>query len=162
MTKQAREKSRTQSGVTVPLGAARRGRRALQELLAEVAPVVELVGVFGPAVADVGAVVHVGNQDVFGAGVHLGLGLLHGVADTDDDENDAGGAGDEPLAVDFFHVFDVNAFHVGLFEDDGVVLGEGFESGVVIERKRRDDDSNADLKAAASAPFGLDAGGKFP
>jgi len=43
MTKQAREKSRTQSGVTVPLGAARRGRRALQELLAEVAPVVEFV-----------------------------------------------------------------------------------------------------------------------
>src|SRR4029077_15935370 len=31
--------------------------------LAEVTPVVELVGIFGPAVADVGAVIHVGDED---------------------------------------------------------------------------------------------------
>jgi hypothetical protein len=35
--------------------------------LAEIAPVVEFVGVFTPAVAYVGAVVHVGDQDVFDA-----------------------------------------------------------------------------------------------
>jgi hypothetical protein len=35
--------------------------------LAQVAPIVQFVGVFGPAVADVGAVVHVGNEDVFDA-----------------------------------------------------------------------------------------------
>jgi len=122
----------------------------------------KLVGIFGPAVADVGAIVHVGDKNVFGARVNLGLGLLHGLADADDDENDAGGAGDQPLAIDFLYIFDVNAFHVGFFEDDGVVLGEGFERGVVVEGKWRDDDSNANLKTAASAPFGLDAGGKFP
>ena len=48
--------------------------------LAEVAPVVELVGIFDPAVADVGAVVHVGDENVFDAGVDLGLGLFHGLA----------------------------------------------------------------------------------
>jgi hypothetical protein len=53
--------------------------------LPEVAPVVEFVGVFDPAVADVGAVVHVGDHYVFYAGVDLGLGLQHGLAGADDD-----------------------------------------------------------------------------
>jgi hypothetical protein len=56
-----------------------------KRLLAEIAPVVELVGIFTPAVADVGAVVHVGDKDVFDAGIGLGLGLLHGLAEADDD-----------------------------------------------------------------------------
>ena len=43
----------------------------------------EFVGVFGPAVPDVGAVVHVGDEDVFDAGIDLGLGLLHGLARAD-------------------------------------------------------------------------------
>ncbi len=82
----------------------------------------EFVGIFGPAVADVGAVVHIGDEDVFGAGIDLGLSLLHGLADTDDNEDDPGSAGNQPLAVHFFYVFDVNAFHVGLLENDGVVF----------------------------------------
>jgi len=123
---------------------------------------VEFVGVLGPAVADVGAVVHVGDEDVFGAGVDLGLGLLHGLAEADDDEDDAGGAGDEPLAVHDFYVFDVNAFGCRFLENDGVVFGEGFEGGVVVKGERRNDDANADLKAAAGAPLGLDASGKLP
>jgi hypothetical protein len=57
--------------------------------LSQVAPVVEFVGVFGPAVADVGAVIHVGDEDVFDAGVDLGLGLLHGLARADHSKNDA-------------------------------------------------------------------------
>jgi hypothetical protein len=48
---------------------------------------VEFVGVFGPAVADIGAVVHVGDENVLGSRVDLSLGLLHGLADADDDEN---------------------------------------------------------------------------
>jgi len=80
----------------------------------------------------------------------------------DDDENDAGSAGNQPLAVDFLDVFDVNALHVGFLEDDGVVLREGFERGVVIEGERRNDDANADLKAATGAPPRLNAGGEFP
>src|SRR5258708_2050375 len=128
----------------------------------QVTPVVEFVGIFGPAVADVGAVVHIGDEDVFGAGIDLCLSLLHGLAVADDDENDAGSAGNQPLAVHYFYVFDVDAFHVGLLEDDGVVLGEGFECGVVVKGKRRDDDSNADLKAAARAPLGLNAGSELP
>ena len=82
----------------------------------------EFVGVLGPAVADVGAVVHVGDEDVFGAGVDLGLGLLHGLAEADDDENDAGSAGDEPLAVDVFYVFDVNAFELGFLKTMALFL----------------------------------------
>ncbi len=57
--------------------------------LAEIAPIVEFVGVFHPAVAYVGTVVHVGNENIFDAGIHLGLGLLHGLAGTDDDEHDS-------------------------------------------------------------------------
>src|SRR5882672_3909885 len=56
---------------------------------AQVAPVVEFVGVFGPAVADVGAVVHVGNQNVFDAGINLGLGLFHGLSNANYYENHA-------------------------------------------------------------------------
>ncbi len=82
----------------------------------------ELVGVFDPAVADVGAVVHVGDEDVFDAGVGLDLGLFHGLAESADDEDDAGGAGDEPLLVDDFNVFDVDAFRGGALEDDGGVF----------------------------------------
>ena len=54
----------------------------------------EFVGVFDPAVADVGAVVHVGDHDVFDAGVDLGLGLQHGLAGADYDQDDAACAGD--------------------------------------------------------------------
>jgi hypothetical protein len=43
----------------------------------EVAPVVEFVGVLRPAVAYVGAVVHVGDEDIFDLGINLGLSLLH-------------------------------------------------------------------------------------
>src|SRR5467141_23757 len=129
---------------------------------AQIAPVVELVGIFGPAVADVRAVVHVGDEDVLDAGIDLSLSLLHGLTGADNDEHNARSAGNQPLAVHYFHVFDVNAFGHGLLEDDGVVLREGFESGVVVKGKRRDDDADADLKAAARAPLGLDTGSEFP
>src|SRR5882724_12268803 len=112
----------------------------------------ELVGVFSPTVADVGAVVHVGDEDVFNAGVDLGLGLFHGLAGADDGEDDAGGARDEPLAVDLFYVLDVDLLGSAFLKNDGVILGEGFEGGVVVEREWRDDDAHADLKAAAGAP----------
>jgi len=62
--------------------------------LAEIAPVVEFVGVFDPAVADVCAVVHVGDHYVFYAGIDLSLGLHHGLAGADDDEDYAAGACD--------------------------------------------------------------------
>ena len=63
-------------------------------VLPEIAPVVEFVGVFRPAVPDVGAVLHVGDEDVFDARVDLGLGLLHGLAGADHREYDSGCAGD--------------------------------------------------------------------
>jgi hypothetical protein len=92
--------------------------------LAEVAPVVELVGVFPPAVADVGAVIHVGDEDVLDAGVDLGLGLLHGLAGADYNEDHAGGARDKPLTVELLYVFDVDLVRGATLEDDGVVFGE--------------------------------------
>ncbi len=66
------------------------------------------------------------------------------------------------MAFDFFYVFDVDAIVVGLFEDDGAVFGEGFEGGLVVEGEWRDDDADANLEAAASAPFGVGAGGELP
>src|SRR5579859_2899664 len=129
---------------------------------AQVAPVVQFVGVFGPAVADVGAVVHVGNQNVFYARIDLRLGLLHGLTETDDDENDPGSPGDEPLAVYLFDVFDMHLLGRAAFEDDGIVFGERFEGRFVIERKRRHNDAYADLKAAARPPLRLGARGKLP
>jgi hypothetical protein len=73
--------------------------QALRSELPKVAPVVEFVGVFGPAVAYVCAVIHVGDENVFDAGVNLGLCLLHGLACPDDREDNAGGAGDQPLTI---------------------------------------------------------------
>src|SRR6266436_2782062 len=128
----------------------------------QIAPVVEFVGVFGPAVADVGAVVHVGNQNVFDARVGLGLGLFHGLAEADNDQDDARSAGYQPLLVDDFYVFDVDAFVHGALEDNGGVFGEGFEGGFVVKGKGRNDDADTDLKAAASAPLGIEAGGEVP
>src|SRR5271168_377554 len=117
--------------------------------LAEVAPGVEAVAVFYPAVAYVCAVVHVGDQDVFDAGIDLGLGLLHGLAEADYYQNYSGGSGYQPLAVYLFHVFDVHFVGGGLFENDDGVLGEGIEGFIVVERKWRDDDAHADLESAA-------------
>ena len=130
--------------------------------LAQIAPVVEFVGVFDPAVTDVGAVVHVGDHDVLDAGINLGLGLEHGLTDAHNDQHDAARAGDKPLAFNFFYVLDVDAVEIGLFENDGAVLGKRLERRLVVEGKRRDDDANADLEAAARAPLGFDAGGELP
>jgi hypothetical protein len=120
---------------------------------------VEFVGIFDPAVADVGAVVHVGDHDVFDARVHLGFGLQHGLPRADDDQNDSARAGDEPLAFDFLYIFDVNAVEVRFLEDDGAVFGKLRERRLIIEGKWRDDDANADLKPAACAPFRFRASG---
>jgi hypothetical protein len=54
---------------------------------AQIAPGVQAVAVFYPAVADVRAVVHVGDQDIFNSRVHLCLRLLHGLAQADDHED---------------------------------------------------------------------------
>ena len=52
------------------------------------------VRILVPAVADVGAIIHVGDEDVFDAAVGHGLGLFHGLAVADHHKNDAGGSGD--------------------------------------------------------------------
>ena len=59
------------------------------ERLSQITPVVELVGIFHPAIPDVSAVVHIGNQNILDAGVDLGLRLLHGGAEADDDQDNA-------------------------------------------------------------------------
>src|SRR6516225_7485007 len=113
---------------------------------AEVAPVVEFVGVFDPAVADVGAVVHVGDEDVLDARVRLSLGLFHRLADADDDEDHTGSSCDEPLLVYDLHVFDVNALVDWASEDNGGIFREGFKRGFVVEWEWRNDDAHAQLK----------------
>src|SRR5262249_39719553 len=77
--------------------------------LSEVSPGVQAVAVLGPALADVVAVVHVGNHDVAHAVVGLPLRLRHGRPGAADDEHHAGGAGDAPLVVDLLHFLDVNS-----------------------------------------------------
>src|ERR1700733_1613482 len=131
-------------------------------VLPQVAPVVEFVGVFRPAVPDVGAVVHVRDEDVFDSGVHLSLSLLHGLAGANYREYNSGCAGDQPLAIHLFYVFDVNLLGRAAFEDDSVIFRERFEGGLVVEREWRDDDTHADLKAAARAPLWLRARRQFP
>jgi len=113
---------------------------ALSRVRTEIAPIVERVGVFGLTVADVRAVIHVGDHDVFNAQVDLGLGLHHGLARADDDEYDTRRAFDEPLAIDLFCIFNVDSVEAGPIEDNRAVLGEGFAGGFAVEEERRDDD----------------------
>jgi hypothetical protein len=56
----------------------------------------------------------------------------------------------------------VDAFKDGAFENNGGVLAERFEGGFVIKRKWRNDDADANLKAAACTPFRLQTVGKIP
>src|SRR5580658_1751806 len=48
--------------------------------LSQVAPIVEAIAVFLPAVADVGTIVHRGDQDVLDARIDLRLRLFHRLA----------------------------------------------------------------------------------
>ena len=57
--------------------------------LPQVAPGMQLVVILEPAIADVGAVVHVGNQDVLHPLVRLRLRLLHGDSEAGNNEDDA-------------------------------------------------------------------------
>lgn len=84
----------------------------------------EFVGIFDPAIADVRAVVHVGDHDVFDARIGLGFGSLAECVVEDDDvcpfrvafpilgfEDEAGGD------VALFFGFDVVANVVALLEN---------------------------------------------
>jgi len=95
---------------------------------------VELVGVFRPAVADVGAVIHVGDEDVFDAAVDLGLRLFHRLARANHRKHDSGCTGNEPLPVHLFHVFDVDLLGRAALENDGAIFRERFERRFVAKR----------------------------
>jgi hypothetical protein len=130
--------------------------------LPEVTPVMQFVGVFYPAVAYIGTVVHVGDKDILDAGIDLGLGLLHGLAGADYDQDNAGSACNQPLFVYFFYVFDVDTFCGGPLENNGGVFRERVEGFFIVKREWRNDDAHTDLKAAFGAPLGLKAIGQFP
>lgn len=49
--------------------------------------------------------------------------MLHGLAQTDHDQNDSRSTGRKPLAVDLFYVLDMNLIGGRLFEDDGGEFG---------------------------------------
>ena len=66
----------------------------------------------------------------------------------DDDQNHAGRSRDEPLAVDLFHVLDMN-FVLRRFLNTITDLWRTIRTFVIIERERRHDDAHADLEAAA-------------
>ena len=54
---------------------------------AEISPIVQFVGIFDPAIPDVGAVIHVGNEYVLDTRVDLGLGLFHRLPGPDNDQD---------------------------------------------------------------------------
>ena len=56
----------------------------------------------------------------------------------------------------------MDAFVYGTLENDGSIFGEGVKGFLVVEGKRWDHDANADLKATAGTPFGIETIGKFP
>src|SRR5215472_15850987 len=139
------------------------GESALRSLAsAQVAPVVEAVAIFFPAVADVSAVVHVRDEDVLDARVDLRLRLLHRLPGSDDNQDDAGRTGNEPLAIDLLDVFDVHFVGGRLLENNRGIFGEGLEGFVVVKGKRRHNDPHADLKAAAHLQFGVHAARQIP
>src|SRR5262245_14939055 len=125
------------------------------QLLSQVSPAQKPVAVFlGPAVADVFPIVHVGNHDVPDAVVRLPLRLLHRRSDSAGDQHDAGRARDDPLAVDLLHVLDVQSLAIRRLEEDHRILRTAVERLGIVERKRWNDDSHADLEAAASSQSG--------
>ena len=114
---------------------------------------------FRPAVADILAVVHVGDHDVAHAVVGLPLRLPHRRAHAAHDQHHARRAGHQPLAVHLFHVLDVDALACRGLEEDDRVLRARLEAFRIRERERRHDDAHADLEAAArSQPRELAAG----
>src|SRR5579862_2998918 len=128
---------------------------------AQIAPSVQLVVVLEPALADVVAIVHVGNHDIADSRIRLGLGLTHRLTHSAHDEHDTGGARHVPLAVHLLHILDVNLFRDTLLEQDRRVLGNRQERRVVIEGKGRYDDAYADLKAALDLELRIRAGGQI-
>jgi len=79
---------------------------------------VQAIGILDPAVAYVRAVIHVGNQHILDPAVDLRLRLLHRRPGADDDQDDSGSSGHQPLAVYLLHVFDVHFVLGRLLEDD--------------------------------------------
>ena len=122
----------------------------------------EFVRVFSPSISDIRAVIHVGDKNVFDSRVGLGLSLLHGLAHADDNQHDTRGTGYEPLLIHNLYVLDVDPFGCGSLEYDSGILAKGFEGRFVVERKRRNDNANAHLKAAAGAPLRFLAAREFP
>jgi len=119
---------------------------------------VERVGVFGLTVADVRALIHVGDHGVSNPRIDLGLGLHHGLARADDDEYHTRRAFDEPLTIDLFCIFNADSVETGLIEDSRAVLEEVSAGGFVVEEERRDDDVGP--LGVALLFFSLDLGTK--
>src|SRR5579871_5055844 len=115
-----------------------------------------------PSGRHVGAVVHVGNENIFHAAIDLRLRLLHGLAEADNDQDNSRSASNKPLTIDLLHVFDVNLLRNIPFKNDGIVLRERFERGFVVEWEWRHDNANSDLKTAARTQRRVGARGKLP
>src|ERR1035438_10278918 len=130
--------------------------------LSQVTPIVKLVGIFGPAVADVRTVVHVGDENVLDPRINLSLRLLHRLPGADYREDYARGASDKPLPIHLLYVFDVNLVRSSALKHDGIIFREGFKSGLVVKRKRRHDDAHSNLKTTTCPPLGVSAGRQFP
>ena len=89
------------------------------------------VAFVAPAVADVGAVEHVGDDDGFDAGVGFAVGFFHRGAGTGDHERVAVPAGDFPVPFFELDVPEVDAFHAGFGKNDDGIFRE-FAEGVEV------------------------------
>src|SRR3989338_4218239 len=115
---------------------------------AEIAPVMQLVRVLKPAVADVFPVIHVRDADVVDPVVNLRPRLLHCLAGANNYQYDSRIARDNPFMVDKLHVLYVDALKLRFPEQNHGVLRVCAESFRVIERERRHNNPYPNLKAA--------------
>src|SRR4029077_7592541 len=89
------------------------------------------------------------------ARINLGLGLLHGLSQTYDDQNHPRRSRHHPLSVVLLCISDL-VLVVGWFlEDDSGVSGKRLEGFVVVEGERRDHNAHSDLKTAFHSQLGI-------
>ncbi len=72
----------------------------------------QFIAFFEPLGADVGAIEHVLQHDVFNAAIGLPTRTFDGAGGTGDDEDVAAFAGELPVILDEFHVAEMDAVEI--------------------------------------------------
>jgi hypothetical protein len=89
---------------------------------AEIAPVVELVRILKPALADILSIIHIRDKDIIDPAIDLLPCLLHGRAGAADDQSDSCCAGNKPVPIVALDILYMDSFDIGLPEDDDCIF----------------------------------------